>query len=218
MAAGMNRIAQVCALAVACLALTGCQSLLPEWRLFQKKVPAPIVKPAAQIETERRTADYIARTVTEPPQIKAMARDLSESLGKPEHPIAADTAPDDAEARMAREWQKVLLKQQEQLDQLNALLAKSEGKKIEGTGINVFGFSVGAAGLALIVLCVMFPPLATILWAIFKRVSGALHSTAQGIAEFVKDNPDAGEKLKDYLSKTQDAAHKQIIRKLKSQL
>lgn len=217
MAAGM-KTARTVLLCAACLMLSGCASLLPEWRLFQKKVPAPIVKPASQVETERRTADYIARTVEQPPQLKGMARDLSESLGKPEHPIAADATPDDAEERMAREWQKALRKQQEQLDQLNALLAASEGKKIEDTGINVFGFSVGAAGLALVVLCVMFPPLATILWAIFKRVSGALHATAQGIANFVKDNPDAGEKLKDYLSKTQDAAHKQIIRKLKSQL
>jgi hypothetical protein len=191
---------------------------MPQWRLFQKKVPAPIVKPAAQIETERRTADYIARTVETPPQLKPMAADLSESLGRPEKPIPADTTADEAEARMRAEWQKALLKSQQQIDQLNALLAKSEGKKIEDTGINVFGFSMGGAALALIVLCVLFPGVATILWAVFKRVSGALSSTAKGISDFIKDNPDAGEKLKDALAKTQDAAHKQIISKIKAKL
>jgi len=206
------------ALILACLLLSGCQSLLPQWRLFQKKVPAPIVKPAAQIETERRTADYIARTVETPPQLKPMAADLSESLGRPEKPIPADTTADEAEARMRAEWQKALLKSQQQIDQLNALLAKSEGKKIEDTGINVFGFSVGGAALALIVLCVMFPPVATVLWAVFKRVSGALTSTASGISNFIRDNPDAGEKLKAALAKTQDAAHKQIISKIKAKL
>lgn len=207
------------ALFIACfLCLSGCASLMPQWRLFQKKVPAPIVKPAAQIETERRTADYIARTVQTPPQLKPMAADLSESLGRPEKPIPADTTADEAETRMRAEWQKALLKSQEQLAQLNAMLAAQEGKKIEGTGFNIFGFSVGFAGLALIALCVMFPPLATILWAVFKRVSGALTSTATGISNFIRDNPDAGEKLKAALAKTQDAAHKQIISKIKAKL
>lgn len=205
------------AVILACLCLSGCASMLPQWRLFQKKVPAPIVKPAAQIETERRTADYIARKIEWKSPVKTMALNLSASIGRPERPIADD---DEAviEQRMRVEWDKVLLKEQDQRAELNERLTAQEGKKIEGTGYNIFGFSVGFAGLALIVLCVMFPPLATILWAVFKRVSGALTSTATGISNFIKDNPDAGEKLKGYLAKTQDAAHKQIISKIKAKL
>ncbi len=200
----------------ACLLLSGCASLMPQWRLFQKKVPAPIVKPAAQVEVERQAAEYIARTVEKPVELKPIAIGLSKSLGVPEKPILeapAEAAPDFYDA-----WMKVLKKEQEQRDELNAMLAKTEGKKIEGTGYNVFGFSVGAAGLALIILLVMFPPLATIIWAIFTRVSGALTTTAKGIAEFVKENPDAGKRLKDKLAQTQDAVHKQVISKIKSKI
>jgi len=208
----MKRIAVI----IACLCLSGCASMLPQWRLFQKKVPAPIVKPAAQIETERRTADYIARKIEKPEQLVPMAVQLSESLGEPERPITDEL--DAAEVRMEKEWHKALLKSQEQLAELNALLAKTEGKKIEGTGFNAFGMSFGLGTLILIILLVAFPPLGAILWAVFKRISGALTSTADGISKFVKYNPDAGEKLKGYLAKTQDAAHKQIISKIKAKL
>lgn len=204
------------AVILACLCLSGCASMLPQWRLFQKKVPAPIVKPAAQIETERRTADYIARKIEKPEQLVPMAIELSESLGEPEHPITDDL--DAAEARMAKEWHKTLLKSQQQLAELNTLLAKTEGKKIEGTGFNAFGISFGLGTLILIILLVAFPPLGAILWTVFKRVSGALSATARGVADFIKDNPEAGEKLKASLAKTQDAVHKQLISKIKAKL
>lgn len=196
--------------------LAGCQSLMPEWRIFQKKVPAPIVKPAAQVELERQAAEYIARNVEKPVELKPIAVGLSKSLGVPDKPVMA--IPAEAGPDFYDEWMKVLKKEQEQRDELNAMLAKQEGKKIEGTGYNIFGFSVGAAGLALIVLMVMFPPLATIIWAIFTRVSGALTTTAKGIAEFVKENPDAGKRLKEKLAQTQDAVHKQVISKIKAKI
>lgn len=198
------------------LLFSGCQSLMPQWRLFQKKVPAPIVKPAAQVELERQAAEYIARNVEKPVELKPIAVGLSKSLGVPEKPITAlpvEAGPDFYDA-----WMKVLKHEQEQRDELNAMLAKQEGKKIEGTGVNIFGFSVGFAGLALIALLVAFPPLATVLWAIFTRVSGTLSTTAKGIAEFAKENPDAGKKLKEKLAQTQDAVHKQVISKIKAKL
>lgn len=210
----MKRVLLVCIL----LLSTGCTSLMPQWRLFQKKVPAPIVKAPEQIETERQTADYIARTVEQPPQLRPMAAKLSESLGRPKKPIATDMTADEADERMMASWQKVLLQSQQQITELNALLAKSEGKKIEGTGVNMFGFSMGGATIALIVICVMFPPVAVILWTIFKRVSGALTTTAAGIARYVKEHPEAGEELKDTLEKTQDKVHKQVISKIKAKL
>jgi len=194
--------------------LSGCTSILPQWRVFQKKVPEPIIKPASQIEVERQTADYIARNIETPVQLKPMSVRLSESLGRPEKPIQDQL--DEAEAYMNKSWQKELRKQQDQLDELNKLLTAQGGKKIEGTGINVFGFTIGGAGIALIVLCVMFPPIATILWTIFKRVSGALTTTAEGISNFIKDNPDSGAQLKSYLAETQDKVHKQVISKIKA--
>ncbi len=177
-----------------------------------------MVKLPEQVELERKTADYIARKVEEPPQLKSMARKLSESLGRPKKQISDSDPVEETENDNLIDWQKVLLAQQEQLDKLNKALVKFEGKKIEDTGVNVFGFSMGGAAIALVVLCVLFPPVATVLWVIFKRVSGALFATAQGIKNYVKDNPDAGEKLKVYLGNAQDKAHKEIISKIKTKL
>ena len=39
----------------AILFLSGCSSLLPQWRLFQAKVPEPIVKNEAKLEVERNS-------------------------------------------------------------------------------------------------------------------------------------------------------------------
>lgn len=193
--------------------LSGCTSLLPKWTIFQKEVPAPIVKPVKQIEAERQTADYIARVVEKPPELKPLAVSLSESLGHPEKPLVG--AIDDVETRMVKAWEKVLLQDQQQRESLDSLLAKYGGKKIEGTGYNVFGFTMSGAVIILVILVILFPPIGIILWSVFKRLSGALASTVKGVSNYIKENPESGQKLKGYLKDTQDLAHKKIISKVK---
>lgn len=197
-----------------CLFLAGCQ--LPQWRVFQAKVPEPIVKPAKTIEVERQAADLLAKRIEKPVELIPVARQLSSSLGVPERPIEAETA--DAAEISVKALEKALLNQQNQIKELNQVLEKNAGKPVEGTGINVFGVSFGLGAVGLIVLCFMFPPIGLVLWHIFTRLSGALTSTAKGISNYIKDHPDSGEQLKDYLAQTQDAAHKAIISKIKAKL
>lgn len=208
----MKRTLPVMAL---CLLLTGCQSLIPQWRVFQKKVPEPIVKTDSQREIDRQAADYIARTVETPPGLKPIAASLSESLGHPAKPIKVT---DDSEAKLQAMLAKALLQTQRERDELNTALTKTEGKKIEGTGYNVFGFAISGTVILVIALCVMFPPLAGIIWWIIQRAYGALSRTTAGIGKFMEANPDGGEQLKAFLSKTHDSADKNIIKKIKAKL
>ena len=197
------------------LFLGGCQSLIPNWRIFQAKVPEPIVKNDAKIEVDRQVADYIARTIEQPVQLKPLAASLSESLGHPKKPMAVA---DDSEERLQAMLNKALLDTQRQRDDLNNRLEKTEGKKIEGTGVNVFGFAVSGTVLVIIALCVAFPPIGGVIWFIVQRIYGALSRTTQGIGKFMEENPDAGERLQSYLSRAHDRADKNIIRKIKAKL
>lgn len=199
---------------ISCLFLAGCQ--LPQWRVFQTKVPEPIVKGPRAVEVERQAADLLAKRIEKPVELIPVAQQLSASLGRPEHPLEGTTA--ELAPETVKALEKELLHTQGQLDKLNKLLTKNEGKKVEGTGINVFGVSFGLGAVGLVVLCFMFPPIGLVLWSIFKRLSGALTSTAKGISNYISENPEAGEKLKGYLAKTQDAAHKAIISNIKAKL
>lgn len=199
---------------ISCLFLAGCQ--LPQWRVFQTKVPEPIVKGPRAVEVERQAADLLAKRIEKPVELIPVAQRLSASLGLPEKPLEGDTAnlaPDTVKA-----LEKELLRSQGELAALNKLLEKNEGKEVEGTGINIFGASFSLGVVAIVVLCIMFPPIGLVLWTIFKRLSGALTTTAKGISNYISENPEAGEKLKGYLAKTQDAAHKATIRNIKAKL
>jgi len=199
---------------ILCLFLTGCQ--LPQWRVFQAKVPGPIVKAPRAVEVERQAADLLAKRIEKPVELIPVAQQLSASLGRPEKPLEGDTA--DLAPETVKALERELLRTQGELAALNKLLEKNEGKKVEGTGINILGASFSLGVVALVVLCIMFPPISLVLWTIFKRISGALTATAKGISNYVKDNPEAGEQLKDYLSRTQDAAHKAVISNIKAKL
>lgn len=199
---------------ILCLFLTGCQ--LPQWRVFQAKVPEPIVKAPRAVEVERQAADLLAKRIEKPAELIPVAQRLSASLGLPEKPLEGST--EELAPETVKALERELLRTQNQLDELNKLLTKNEGKKVEGTGINIFGASFSLGVVAIVVLCIMFPPIGLVLWSIFKRLSGALTSTAKGISNYISENPEAGEKLKGYLAKTQDAAHKAIIHNIKSKL
>ena len=192
----------------------GCQ--MPQIRVFQKKAPEAIVKSVEAKEVDRQAADLIAREIVEPKALQPVAIKLSESLGVPEQPLTGnvETESDVAVAALVDE----LVKTQKKREELNIALLKIDGKKIEGTGYDVFGFSMSLSLIALVVLFVMFPPLATLAWWLFQRVSGALSRTAKGVSAYVKEHPDQGDKLKSYLQAAQDRADRNIISKIKSKL
>ena len=74
------------------LVLPGCSTSFG--RFFQTKVPTPIVKQEAQMEAERRSADFIARTIETPVELKPIAEALSQSLGAPKVQIKSLTLAD----------------------------------------------------------------------------------------------------------------------------
>jgi hypothetical protein len=200
-------------IAILCLILlVGCNA--PQWRVFQSKVPAPLVKSAVQIEAERASADLVARTITAPLEIVPVAQKLSESLGVPEHPITQAS-----HAKAAKQATTSLtmgiVEAQQIRDDLNDKLAKFDGKKIEGTGVNLFGFAVSLPVLGLIALAIFCP--GVLIW-ILANSRGALFATIKGIQSFKASNPYASISLDSALDSAQDAAHKALVKKLKAKL
>lgn len=142
-------------------------------RIFQTKVPAPIVKTEDQLDSERQGADLIAKTIETPVELKPVATALSTSLGAPKKslfvggqsfnlPQAANHASGDL--------QTSILQVQKQLDQLNIKLSKLQGKDIEGTGISILGPGMVTVVLVLIALGVFFPPALTLLAFAYRRL------------------------------------------------
>lgn len=197
------------------LILTACSA--PQWRIFQRKVDgADAVKPAAQVEGEKRAAAYIAK-VTAPPvanpsrvveQVHEVAGPLSNSLGQPAEPVTAD----DKDAVIAS-LNAGLRAKDAQLDRWREFGRKYAGKPLEDTGINLAG-PAGLVGLvAVAALCVAFPWIGwalgralPLLWSFFRR-------TTEAVGQFTKANPDAGKKLGSFLSDKMDAAHKRLVKR-----
>jgi len=191
---------------------SGCNA--PQWRVFQSKVPAPLAKPAIQVEAERASADLVARTVTAPSEIIPVAQKLSYSLGAPEHPITQANQANAAKQAVTSLTMGIVEAQQLR-DGLNDKLAKYDGKKIEGTGVNLFGFAVSLPVLGLIVLAIFCP--GVLLW-LLANSRGALIATIKGIQSFKAFNPSASISLNSALDSAQDAAHKALVKKLKAKL
>jgi hypothetical protein len=198
-------------LACVCL-MAGCQ--MPQWRVGQKSVPAPVQDSPAKVEAERAAADLIARKIETPAELKPVASQLSSSLGAPSKPItepdiakASEQASDDLRAEIAA--------LQRQVEKQNKFLAKYAGKEIEGTGFNVFGPSMGLIVIGLIALGVACPPLMTLMFFVLRRMKATAGHLVAGVESFSKEEPEAAEKLKAGLSKAMDSTHKQLVRKLK---
>lgn len=197
------------------LLLTACT--VPQWRVAQAKVPEPLQKPAKQVEGERQAADFVARTITAPAETIPVAQKLSASLGVPDKPIVAtDLNQGRDEALLA--LLKGMQQQQDALAKLNAQLAKYEGKKIEGTGVNVFGFAVSLPVLGMIALCIFCPGAIGVLFWLLKKARGALTATVQGVQNFKEENPQAAKAINTALNGAQDEAHKLLVKKIKSKL
>lgn len=200
-------------LCFALVLLAGCA--VPQWRVFQKTVPADTAKPAAQIEGERRSAAYIALRSAPPvvdapkavADIHTVATGLAASLGEPEKAVtAADLASVVASLREANRAKE------EQLERWKEFGRKYAGTPLENTGINLAG-PAGLLGLvAVIAACIACPALGYLVLRLLPLLWGFFTRTTTAIGEFTSTHSGAGDELKDILSVRMDEAHKSLVR------
>lgn len=201
--------------------MTGCQ--MPQWRVFQAKVPAVLVeKPKAQAEGERQAAAYIAR-VTAPPvtdparvvgHIHPVATALSSSLGEPLQAIQGDDP-----AKTVAALRMGLKAKEQQLEAWKAFGRKHAGKELEATGINLAGPAGLTALLAVIAACVFIPGFGWVVLRVVPLLLGAIRQMAAGVESFAKDAPQAASQLKtDYLGRKMDRTHKRIVARVKKSI
>lgn len=184
-------------------------------RIFQATVPPPILKPEAQVESERVAADLIARKIEAPVELKPVAVSLASSLGAPvkslvdvkifDLPAAAHTADADLRAGMVA--------MQKELRDVNIRLAKLQGKPIEGTGLNLLGPSTVLIVGGLIALGVAFPPAFTVMAFLYRRMRATAGHIVTAIDDVGKDPATAEtlDKLKTSLSARMDRAHRNVV-------
>lgn len=212
----MMRKPQLAAFALAIVLLGGC--VLPQWRVFQKRVDAKLAeKSSEQVEAERRAAAFIKQRSTPQPaatpaeqgkaltEIRAVAEGLSNSLGEPAKPVTAV----DYEHVIA-ELRHGVLAEQKKAEQWRAFALKYAGRPIEDTGINLAGPAGVLAFVGVIVACIVVPGfgwlllrVVPVLWSALKRAAGAVESLA-------REAPAAVAKIKATLPNNEDAARKAV--------
>jgi len=189
---------------------------LPNWRVFQKKVPiAETVTPAATTEGQRRAAKYIA-TVTTPPvpdpthvveKVHEVAVGLSASLGEPDKPVTIEDYDAVVKALAAG-----LKAKDAQLERWREFGRKYAGKPLEDTGINLAG-PMGLLGLVgVIAACIACPPIAYAILRVLPVLWGFFRKGTAAVAEFAKQDPEAGSRLAVELSRKLDSAQKRLVR------
>lgn len=212
-------VAFLCSL-IACL--FGC-SLLPEWRVFQKKVPATLTeKPKAQAEGERQAAAFIRQQTTPPvpDPVKAVARvypvaaALSASLGEPLQAIEGDDP-----AKTLETLRQGLIAKETQLEAWKAFGRKYAGKELEGTGFDLAGPAGLVAIVGLAAAVIMCPAVGWVLLRVIPVLWGMIRRIMTGVENFAVENPDAAGRLKEgYLSRTMNEVDKKIIKRRKAKL
>jgi len=202
-----------------CLILLLCGCSLPNWRVFQKTVPTDAGPTPAVVEAQRQGAKFIERKSAAPEvnptkqlaAIHAVAQPLSRSLGEPAKPIA-----DDDTRRTIEGLERATIEAQAKADKWREFARKYAGTPLEGTGINLAGPTGFLALIAVIALCIAFPPVAYLLLRALPVLWGFFRSTTSAISEFTASNPDEGERLKLTLSRKMDAAHKRLVKTRKA--
>ena len=195
----------------------GCS--LPQWRVFQKTVPTDTGPAPAVIESQRRAAalivDLSASLSADPAKqvsdIHAVAVPLSVSLGEPLKRATVFQAPD-----VVASLRKSSLDAQAKAEKWREFARKYGGAPLEGTGVNLAGPTGIVALIAVIALCVIFPPVGYLLLRALPVLWGFFRSTTSAISEFTTSNPDEGERLKLTLSRKMDAAHKRLVKTRKA--
>lgn len=197
------------------LLLAGCQ--VPQWRVFQKTVPAPVSKTAEQVEGERQAADLIAKTIEQPVELKPVAQGLSESLGRPEKPLDHTTVAPSAEKAVKRLESGVLEMQQARKKQ-DAFLERYQGLELENTGVNLFGGSVVLSLAAVVALCVFVPGFGTLVLFMIRRMHAAGKQVVEGIEQFKHAEPEKAAELQEWLSAHMDRAAKAQVKAMRKGL
>lgn len=195
------------------LLLSGCA--LSPMRLFQAKVPEPVLKAPVQLEAERASADLIARKLETPIELRPVAAKLSASLGAPMKPFDLPTVAQSANAASSN-LDKGMVDMQKQLTALNLQLATYQGKTIEGTGLSLLGPGMATIVIGLIVLGVVFPPAFTMMGFAYKRLKATASIVVDQLDQAAKapETAAAVQAIKSKLSSEMDTAHKQVIHAL----
>lgn len=198
---------------IAIFLVTGCA--LPQWRVFQTKVPTDAGPTPAVVEAQRAGAKFIerksAKVEANPAKqlaaIHDVAAPLSISLGEPAKPIKLDETSDTIAA-----LNKSVLEAQAKADKWREFARKHGGTALEDTGINLAG-PAGLLGLiGIIAACVAFPPIGYLLLRALPILWGFFRSTTGAVAEFAEAHPAAAHDLKNTLSRKMDTAHKKLVR------
>jgi hypothetical protein len=183
-----------------CILISSCGSM----NILEKKVPDPVRKSNQHKEIEKQASYYLASNTQNENQLVANA--LSRSIGTPKK---KETNPNTIESNLFyqnSEYENKRIK-------LNDELETFAGKKIEGTGINLFPFFSGFGVIALIAVLVLFPSATTILFFVLRRTKTAMANVVEGIQEFSRDDPDHAKKLDELLEKKLDRREKQQLKK-----
>lgn len=187
--------------------LAGCSNL----EIGRKSVPSPVLKSEKQKEAEKVGADFLARKVEKPDEAKQVAVNLSTSLGTPKK------IEDDPE-KVIRALRENIQKQQSDINKLNEELEAFKGKKIDGTGINVTGIGLSGSVIALIVLCILFPPVLTVVFFIIKNLKRTIECLVTGVQDLIERDPNAGRDFLGSMSRRMDTKQKGIVKTAKKRV
>lgn len=193
--------------------LNGC-ALLPSWRVNQKKVPAPYVKTAKDLESERQSALLISEGMREPAALIPVAKSLSRSLGAPTVPIVARDIAEQSILAVSGTSEVVKHVQQARQKQ-DDFLNKYQGQIIDHTGIDLFAPAGGLGIIGIVALLVFVPGSLSVLLWIIARLRGTVRTVATGIENFKAAHPEIKEEINTTLSKAMDEVHKKIVEETK---
>lgn len=183
-----------------CLLFTSCGT----FRIGEESVPGPVKKSIQHKEIEKQGAYYLATNTKDQNQVVANA--LSRSIGTPKK------KEDNSNVLETELFRHISTFENENV-QLNDKLESFAGKKIEGTGFNLFPYLSGFGFISVVALLILFPSATTILFFVLRRTRTAFQNVIEGIQEFSKDDPEHCKKLDDLLEKKLDRREKQQIKK-----
>ena len=187
--------------------LSGCAGL----EIARKSVPDPVEKSDTQKEAEKVGANYLARKVEKPEGAREVARTLSHSLGEP-------SKQEDDPEKIIKSLRESIRKQQDELDNLNEELQKYQGKKIADTGVNVTGIGMSSSLIILIILCVLFPPILTVVFFVIKNLKRTIECLVTGVQDLVEKDPNAGRDFLGAMSRRMDNSQKGIVKTAKRRI
>lgn len=193
----------------------GC--IMPEARVFQKKVPVEQVSPEI-LEGQRQGAEYIEQKSASPgadpvktiEEIHAVAAPLSASLGEPEKKVN----PDNGEAVIAA-LKKALIAEQKKADDWKKFSQKYSGIQLEGTGIDLAAPGALLGVGTLIALFIFVPGTLSVALFVMRRLRLTLQQTVKSVEEFAAENPEAAASLKARQSSNLDRAEKAVVAQVK---